>query len=367
MYFDLEDLIMLFIMVFPMCLISYGLITFVKNKVAKYKAQTAIVGGRPNLTIKKDILDAVKLLFGAQVLCLLFYITPAINENIKIVLSLAVTLGSFVATFLIKEKKGYNGLCRGLIFVGQEFFGITMLLMMINKGMGYSITLIFALWSLFNFYIMKEFGKLENKMFFWITLISCIISILGNYAEDISSVFGVIIIAIPLLLIHIFIKKETIGISIVSNILFILMLIVSRQAVGYTYETPFIMLTITFVIVAAFVFAKLFERNLNIRAFLLYIPFVAILLLGVALEDIVMVIPLLNIIVAAVIVSPNSICKKVLAIGFLLWLTGSVVNLSSVDELVSTLIYLSSVIFAFTSIITPNKKVKLTEGGDDNE
>lgn len=368
MYLDFEELLaLMFVMVFPMCLISYGLIALVKNMVARYKEQMTTESARPNITIKKDILDAVKLLFGAQVLCLLFYITPAINENIKIVLSLAITLGAFVVTFFIKEKGGYNSLSRGLIFIGQEFFGITMLLMMVNKGMGYSVTVIFALWSLFNFYIMKEFGKLENKMFFAITLIGLIISLLTNYLSDISAVLAVIFIAVILLVTHIFVKKETMGVAIGSNILFVLMFIASMVAVSDTWETPFVMFTVTIVFVVALALAKAVEGRLNLRALLLYIPLVVILLLVGNVEDVMMVIPLFNIVVAALIASPKSIGKKILALMFLLYLSESVSRLSDLDELVSMLIYVCSVIYTFAAVCTQNKKVEITEGGDDNE
>ena len=62
MYWDFED----FFMVFIMSLLSYGLIAIVKSMVAKFKAQTLTGDGRTNIMAKKDILDAIKLLFGAQ-------------------------------------------------------------------------------------------------------------------------------------------------------------------------------------------------------------------------------------------------------------------------------------------------------------
>ena len=60
MYLDFEELIMLFIIILPMCLISYGLIALVKNMVAKYKAQVTTTDGRTSIVVKKDILDAFK-------------------------------------------------------------------------------------------------------------------------------------------------------------------------------------------------------------------------------------------------------------------------------------------------------------------
>jgi len=367
MYLDFEELVMLFIMIFPMCLISYGLIALVKNMLARYKTQVKTESGRPNLIIKKDILDAIKLLFGAQVVCLLFYITPAINENVKILLSLALTLGSFVATFLIKEKSGYNNLCRGLIFVGQEFFGITMLLMMINKGMGYSVTVVFTLWTLFNFYIMKEFGKLENKMFFWVTLTGVVISLLNNYIDDISSIAIFIVAAVILLIIHIFIKKESIKLSFTSNILFVVLFIATMGAIHSSYETCNLIIVLTIIFELAMLIARGIEKKVNIKAFLLYIPYIVMLLLVDSIDIITMTIPVFNIMVIALIASPNSICKKLLSLGFLLVLVEEVGYGANVDEFVTQLIYICSIVFVYASLFTPTKKVEITQGGDDNE
>lgn len=360
---DFED----FIIVFIISLLSYGFIALVKNMVAKYKAQVSLAGDSPNLVVRKDILDAIKLLFGAQVVCLLFYITPAINENIKILLSLVLTLGSFIATFLVKEKNGYNNLCRGLIFVGQEFFGITMLLMMINKGMGYSITVVFALWTLFNFYIMKEFREIENKMFFWVTLIGLIIALLVNYANDISAALAVILLAMPLLLTHVFVKKETIAVSVASSILFILMFVATVEGIGYDYKGTLMMFIITLAFLAGITITRVIEGKLNIKAFLLYIPFIVTLLLVGINEESMMFIPLFNIMVAAIIASPKSIFKKILVAGFLLAVVEFVGDNAQVDEVVSVLIYICSVIYVFTALLTPSKKIEITEGGDYNE
>jgi hypothetical protein len=214
---------------------------------------------------------------------------------------------------------------------------------------------------------MKQFGKLENKMFFWITLIGLVISLLDSYVDDISSVLAVIIIAIILLLIHIFNKKETIGISLASNVLFVLLFIAGVQAMRDTYETPFILFIITIIFVIGLSCSKLVERRLNLKSLLLYIPFAVILLLVGAEEEVFLFLSLFNIMVAANIASPNSICKKVLSTIVLLFLTIFVGEFSSSNEFTSVLIYLCSVVYSVASLLTPNKKVEITEGGDDNE
>lgn len=366
---DLEELVMLIIVVSGFSLMVYGLITLIKNIVAKWKENyNENDVDKPKLELTKNVLDAIKLLFGAQMIGLLFYITPAINENIKIVLSLAVTLGAFVGTFLIKEKNGYNGACRSLIFIGQEFFGITMLLMMVNKGMGYSINVVFALWALFNFYIMKEFGKLENKVFFWITLGIFVCSLLGTYVDDISSIVAVVFLAVILLAIHIFNKKETLGISILSNILFVILFFVSIGAIVETYETPLVMFIITLAFVLGITVARIVDRELNAKAFLLYIPLGVTLLLVSNLEEVVVLISLFNILVAALVASPRSIFKKTMSLFVLLFLTIVVGENAASDEMVSCLIYISSVIVAYSYLITLGKKVEIAEeGGEDNE
>lgn len=360
-------LVKLIIILSGFSLMIYGFITLVRNIIAKYKEKISDEDGKPNFVIKKDILDAVKLLFGAQVLCLLFYITPVINENIKIVLSLILTLGSFVGTFLIKERKGYNSLCRGLIFVGQEFFGITMLLMMINKGMGYSVPVIFALWTVFNFYIMKQFGKLENKIFFWITLVVLICSLIATHVSDISSIVTVVVIAAILLLIHIFNKKETIGISVLSNVLFVLLFLVSIFAVRETVENPLVMFIITMVFVLGMLIARIIDKDLTPKALLLYVPWGVMVLLVEDFESCAILASLFNIMVAALIASPSSICKKVLSFIILSFLTIFVEEMATVDAIVSCLIYVCSIFLVYASLLTPSNKVDVEEGGDENE
>lgn len=361
-----EELVKLMLLVAGLSLMVYGLITLINKIVVKYKEKQS-EESKPKFVLNKDILDAIKLLFGAQVVCLLFYITPAINENVKILLSLALTLGSFVGTFLIKEKKGYNNLCRGLIFVGQEFFGITMLLMMVNKGMGYSITVVLGLWTLFNFYIMKEFGKLENKMFFWVTLTGVVISLLNNYIDDISSIAIFIVVAVILLIIHIFIKKESIKLSFISNILFVALFIATMVAIHSTVETFNIIIVLTTIFELAVLIARVIDKRVNVKAFLLYIPYIVMLLLVDSIDVIIMTIPVFNIIVAALLASPNSICKKILSLGFLLVLVEEVGYGANVDEFIAQLIYICSIVFVYASLFTPAKKAEIKKGGDDNE
>ena len=90
--------------------ILYGIFVLIRrgyrSALSNLTKDNAEVNGKKRLTYeqKKSFLDIVKLLVGAQLVGLLFYITPVINENIKIIASLLITIGSFAGTFFIKEK-----------------------------------------------------------------------------------------------------------------------------------------------------------------------------------------------------------------------------------------------------------------------
>ena len=77
-----------------------------------------------------------------------------------------------------------------------------------------------------------------------------------------------------------------------------------------------------------------------------------------------MLLPFFNIIVAASVASPKSIFKKILSLGFLLFL--AIIGIQDY-EFVNVLIYFCAVIYAFVSSLTLNKKIEITEGGEDNE
>ena len=151
------------------------------------------------------------------------------------------------------------------------------------------------------------------------------------------------------------------------KLLFILMFVASVDAIGYDNQNIVAMFIITLVFVAALAVNKLVEKNINLKAFLLYIPLGVILLLTGISEDIMLFMVLFNIVVAANIASPKSVFKKLLSVVFLLALTELVGQEAQADEFASVFIYFSSVVFTLASLFTPNKKVEITEGGDDNE
>jgi len=367
MYLDFEELAILMVLVAGFSLMVYGLITLVKNIAKKCKAIGTDKSGTISVEKKKDILDVIKLLFGAQVIGVLFYITPAINENIKIILSLGVTLASFIATFLIKEKKGYNGLCRGLIFIGQEFFGITMLLMMINKGMGYSVAVIFGIWSLFNLYIAKEFGNIENKILCGITSIVFLGALLGEWADEISLIMTIIITAIILLALHIFSNKDSLLVKAISNILFTILTIMTIYGVVETMETPLLMFGITLVFALGLAIGLSILKTANLRAVLMYIPFLVMILSIEFSSEVLAFISLFNVIFAVLLTSNGSIYKNILGFLTALIFGLAVSEIVNIDTMAYVMIYVSAVIVCFAHYITPKKVEELVEGGDDDE
>lgn len=343
----------------------YGLVCAVKKAVAKAKQK--MTKEEVPFETKKNILDAVKLLFGAQVIGLLFYVTPAINENIKIILSLIITLGTLVFAFFTEEKKGINGACRALVFIGQEFFGITMLLIMVNKGIGYSVNIVFLLWTIFNFYIAKKVGKTENKAFFWITLGVFVISLLENYVNEINSTLAIIVTCVILLGIHGFSKRESIGSRICSNFCFTLLMFLVCSETLDTSEPSYIIFFITILFIVGSVIEQFLLEKLNLRALLMYIPYVVVLFVTEPEPEIIALLGLFNILVSVLLFSEESIYKKVLSALFLLIIWVNVGNKVNIDELVYTIIYLSSVIVGYAYLLTPAKAKELEEGGEEDD
>ena len=368
MYLDFEELATLIILISGFSLMVYGLITLIKNIVKKIKEINANKGGKTSIENKNEILTILKLLFGAQVIGVLFYVTPAINENIKIILSLGITLASFVATFLIKEKKGYNGLCRGLIFIGQEFFGITMLLMMVNKGMGYSMSVIFGIWSLFNLYIAKEFGNVENKIFLGITTIIFLGALIGGWIDEISLMMATITISIILLALHVLSKANTLLVKLSSNVLFTILIIMASCVVMGVDETQSgILIGITTVFTLGLVVAMSVLQNAKLRASFMYIPFLVVLLSIEFSFEVFAFISLFNIIVAILLTSEGSIYKNILGLLTTIILGLVLMGNVNIDIMAYVIVYISSVIVCFAQYITPKKVEELVEGGEDHE
>jgi len=352
----------------------YGLICAMKNISLNAKKMVLRYEKQISTERKKNMLNAVKLLFGAQVIGLLFYITPVINENIKIILSLITTLGAFVAVALIEEKKGINGAYRALVFIGQEFFGITMLLLMVNKGMGYSVNVIFLLWTIFNFYIFRKVGKIENKAFFWVTLSIFVISLLGTYVDDVNLMFAIIVTCIALLSIHFIGNPENKGICIADNICFTLLILLTLGAFNdseTSYLGSFITIIFTIGLIGVGVVRAYLNqedgKNINLRALLLYIPFIVILMVSTLEDDLFLLLGIFNLAVSMLLVSRNSIYKKVLA-GLILATIGfAAMENVNVDELIFAIIYFSSVIFGYAYLWVPEKVEVLEEGDEEDD
>lgn len=316
---------------------------------------------------KKTLLDIIKVIVGAQMIGLLFYITPVINENIKIIASLVVTLGGFVGTFFIKEKIGYNGICRALIFIGQEFFGITMLLMMVNKGMGYSVNIVFGIWTAFNFYISKQFRKIENKIFFWITFIILIISMLLTYANDVDIHILIMGICGIILGIHFFCDKSKFSVKLLENISLTVLLIATCSAVFNSADNQGIIFGTIVICMLAIIFSLINTKSFNVKALFIYIPCVILLFLIEWEFDLFWFISIFNVLFICWLLSDKSIYKKCLCALFLLCLTPIVVQGADIDKMIAFIIFGSSVIFTFTYLFAPTHPINLDEGGEENE
>ena len=327
------------------------------------------INGSTKLTYKqkKSLLDIIKIIVGAQMIGLLFYITPVINENIKIIASLAVTLGAFIGTFFIKEKRGYNGICRALIFIGQEFFGITMLLMMVNKGMGYSVNVVFGIWTAFNFYISKQFGKIENRIFFWITFIIFVISMLLTYANDVDIHILIIGICGIVLGIHFFSDKAKLGTKLFENISLTALLLATCSGVFNSADNQGMIFGTIVICMLAVIFSLINSQSFNVKALFIYVPYIMLMFLIEWELDLFWFISVFNVLFIIWLLADKSIYKKCLAAVFLLCLTPMVVEGADIDKMIAFIIFGSSVIFTFTYLFAPTRPVNLDEGGEENE
>ena len=326
-------------------------------------------GVRRKLTYeqKKSLLDMIKILVGAQMIGLLFYVTPAINENIKIIASLAVTIGAFVATFLIKENKGYNGVSRTLIFIGQEFFGITMFLMMVNKGMGYSVNTIFAIWTAFNFYVSKQFGKIENKIFFWGTFIVLIFSMIGTYANDMDAYILIIGMCVLLLAINFFGDKTKFGTKLIENSTLTVFLIALCSAIFNNVDNQEIIFGTIIVYMLAVIVSLILAKRFNVKALFVYLPYVVLLFLIDWQIEFLWFLSIFNVLLVIWLLGDKSIYKKLLCAVILLCTLPLAIEGANIDELIAFIIYGSSIIFTFTYLFAPTRPTDLEEGGKENE
>lgn len=316
---------------------------------------------------KQNLLNIIKILVGAQMIGLLFYVTPAINENIKIIASLAITLGAFVGTFFIKEKKGYNGVCRTLIFIGQEFFGITMFLMMVNKGMGYSLNSILAIWAAFNYYISKQFGKIENKIFFWTTFIILVFSMIGTYANDMDAYILIIGISVLSLGIHFFGDKSKFSTKLVESTTLTALIISVWSALDNRVENQGIIFGTVIVYMLTIIATLVGAKRFNPKALFVYVPYVITLFFIEWELELLWILSIFNVLFVIWLLGDKSIYKKLLCAGVLLCTVPMIVQGSNIDEFIALIIYGSSIIFTYTYLFAPARPEKIEEGGEENE
>jgi len=316
---------------------------------------------------KQNFFDTSKIVLIGVIVGLLYYLTPIMQETVKIVLSLIVTLGAFITTFIIKEKKGYNFGARIAVFVGELFFGITMFLLMVNTNLGYSPLLILLIWSIFNFYIYKQFGNSENKVLFGITVALAVIFGFKQYVDNFKPEILLIVLAIILLACQFFnIRKTFIG-QLIHNILITLAPVLTVAAL---YDEHILLsFIVTLVLLIGTVLLMLFtskEEKLNPRSFLIYIPFVAILLINGWGEELGIVISLFNVLVMIWLLSNKSFYKKLLS-GIVL----IDVSLKLMDSMQSDALYqiivISSVVLTLILLLEPKKKVVIEKGAANNE
>lgn len=354
-YYDIED----FLRLGFVFLALYGLLVLLKNcsgKIIKWFSNK-----------EQTFFDTAKIILIGGIIGLLYYLTPIMQETIKIVLSLAVTLGAFIATFILKEKNGYNFTTRILVFIGQLFFGVTMFLLMVNTNLGYSPLLILLIWSIFNFYVCKEFGKSENKVLFGITVLMAAVIGFGQYVVNFEPNVLLIAIAVILLFCQFFnIRKSFFG-RLVHNVFVTL---ASILAIGSAVDGHVVLsFIVTLVLLIATIILTLFNRKdekINLKSFLMYIPFVAVLLINGWCEDLGIAISGFNVLTVIWLLSEGSIYKKLIAGIGLIEVTLNLMDSMQSDDLYQ-LIILASVVLTLILLLEPKKKVVIEEGAVNNE
>ena len=358
-FFDFEDVMRLGFVFLAL----YGFVVL----ISKVCTKILDVSEEVNEEKKQNFFDTSKIVLIGVIVGLLYYLTPIMQETVKIVLSLIVTLGAFIATFIIKEKNGYNFISRIAVFVGELFFGVTMFLLMVNTNLGYSPLLILVIWSIFNFYIYKQFGNSENKVLFGITTIIAVIIGFTQYIVNFKPDVILIATAVILLACQFFnIRKNFIG-QLIHNILITLILILTAA----TLYDEYILLSfiVTLVLIIGTILLMLLtskEEKLNPRSFLIYIPFVAVLLVNGWFEELGMFISVFNVLVVLWLLSNKSFYKKLLAGIGLIECSIGMLDYTQSDALYS-IIVIASVVLTLVLLLEPKKKVVIEEGAVENE
>lgn len=355
-YFD--DLIELAVMIVAL----YGLFSLVKKVYQKIRST--------DVEKRRNVFNAAKIFLIGIIAGLVLYLTPFVNETIKIIISLGITLGAFIGTFAIKEKHGYNFNTRITVFIGQIFFGITMLLLMVNTNLGYSVVSVFGIWTIFNLYISRQFSKTENVFMFITTLIMFGGLAIGNYNNDIDLLTGVsgivIILSLYQLLKQLFEFKENFIMKAIHNVLMTTLPVMIISSQNTDEALMLFVITIIFVIGMLFLLA-INKEKINLKSFLVYIPILTVFLLSGFDETIGMLISIHNLMLVMWLLAEKSVYKKLLVVILMLVSVCAMLDAIYLDGLFR-LIIVASTALTFVYLFEPKKVVKLAEGeGNDEE
>lgn len=316
---------------------------------------------------RHNFFETSKIVLIGVIVGFLYYLTPILQETAKIVLSLIITLGAFITTFIVKEKKGYNFGARIAVFVGELFFGVTMFLLMVNTNLGYSPLFILIIWSIFNFYIYKQFDNSENKVLFGITTVIAVFIGFTQYVVNFKPDVLLIAMAVILLACQFFnVRRSFLG-KLVHNIFVTLTLVL---AVGCSVNDKVLLsFIVTLVLLIGTILLMLFtskEEKLNSKSFLMYIPFIAVFLINGWFEELGLFISAFNVLVVIWLLSNKSFYKKLISGIALIDVSLKLMNEMQSDELYG-IIVIASVVLTLILLLESKKKVVIEEGAVEDE
>jgi len=341
----------------------YGGYSLIKNIVTRVKSRPA--NNLEREEGRRNLFNSLKIFFVGIIVAIIIYMTPVISETIKIIISLVVTVGTLGTAFLLNDEENKKSWLRPVLFMGQMFFGITMFLMLVNTNMGYSEFSIFLIWSIFNLFISKYFGNIENKILFVITTLITLILGISRYVVNLEAYVAVGIFCVLLLALQIFLDKEQTIVKIIRSTLITLLffayfMYLSNHYGGIVFADK-VMLGITIVfLVVTFVIEGLVNgfREINFKGFAIYIPLIiAILLAGIKgnEEDFILVFGALNLTVATWLLANKTVYDKLLALVVLLLMTVALVSTTDLEPL-NQLVIFASMGLTFVFLLEPKKQ-----------
>jgi len=367
MLYFLEDFLESAIPGVILLLVIYGVFRFVKFSYRKIKLEiTGTENGKLTVEQKKKILNVIKIFGGTQVIGLLFYATPVINENIKILISVLIMLIGFILAFFMKENSN-ESVSRTLVFLGQEFFGITMILLMVNKGLGYSVCNIFVIWSAFNFFIYKQAKNIENKVFFIGTVLIAVFSLISDFAYELEILPLIVGLAITSLGIHLFGNKDSLLLKFLHNLVLTVMTIIVLLAIGNAQDNQLLIFITVFIYMAVIMIEKVINDNFNLRSLLVYVPYVVLLMMSEFKTELLFLVTVFFMMMAIWLLSDKSSYRKWLSVITIFITVGMTINYISIDETIGGIIYISSILFAFSYLFVPTEERITDEGSEENE